>query len=104
MNKCNLAAAGKWSPIEHQDLATAPLMRLCGGFTHLIALYSGGRCVPIGRDNLPVYRGLHALVGVDIVDVAFGKDFFVALTSAYFVCVFALSLCAWVSLDACHAR
>jgi hypothetical protein len=46
-----------------------------------IALYPGGRCVPIGRADCAVYRGLYALAGVDIVDVAFGADFFLALTS-----------------------
>jgi hypothetical protein len=46
-----------------------------------IALYPGGRCVPIGRGDFGVYRGLYALAGVDIVDVAFGADFFLALTS-----------------------
>jgi hypothetical protein len=49
----------------------------------MVALYPGGRCVPIGREDFPVYRGLNALVGVDIVDIAFGKDFFLALTSAF---------------------
>ena len=48
-----------------------------------IALYPGGRCVPIGRGDFGVYRGLYALAGVDIVDVAFGADFFLALTSTH---------------------
>ena len=70
---------------------------------YLIALYPGGRCIPIGRDDFPVYRGLNALLGVDILEVAFGKDFFIALTSNGEVLTYGANQCGQLGQSHIHA-
>lgn len=64
------------------DLALAPILKLCSGYHYSVALFPRGRTVIVGRPDLPLYRGLKAIEGVDVVDIVFGPDYFLALTGA----------------------